>query len=373
VSLLSLPVCDVCMRLRELCCVEREPKPNCVGMGKPVPDQVKKRLQIQTLLQLGWSFDRISKKVGCSRQTVLTWKRRFAEGSSEQDQPRSGRPRKLTPALCKQLTKRVSGHRGRSTRRSAAWLRATKGVSVSRKTVARALTEANLFPYHRRKQPKLTAAHRAARVDFAKKFKSHNWVRTLMTDETQVSLVARPNSKNDVIWLPKGADVPTVDQDNYAQTLRFWAGASAQGRTKLYFFDGDLDGLAYRNILTNSLPDMKSIFGSRPWTFQHDGAPAHTAKETNDWLKSHVPSYIASGTSGVWPAKSPDLNWIENLWAIMKQRVDEGNPPKDVGGLKRQLTRIWTNIPDDTLKNCADSMPKRLAEVVRNRGAPLNY
>src|SRR6185437_16952055 len=113
-------------------------------MGKPVPGQVKRRLQIQTLLQLGWSVDRISKQAGCARRTVLTWKRRFAEGSSEQDRPRSGRPRKLTPTLCKQLKKHVSGHRGRSTRKSSAWLRTQKGVSVSRWTVGRALTEENL-------------------------------------------------------------------------------------------------------------------------------------------------------------------------------------------------------------------------------------
>jgi hypothetical protein len=208
-------------------------------------------------------------------------------------------------------------------------------------------------------------------VAFAKKFKDHNWTQTLMTDETQVSLVSTPNSKNDIIWLPKGADIPTVDQDNYAKTLRFWAGASARGRTKLYFFHGNLDGESYRNILKKALPEMKAIFGSRRWTFQHDGAPAHTAQETDDWLEQHLPNHIPSGAGGEWPAKSPDLNWIENIWGIMKQKVSEGHPCTSLDALKKRLISAWTSIADDTLKNCAASMPKRLADVVRTYGKPL--
>jgi transposase len=342
------------------------------GMGKPVSDRVKNRLRIQTLLELRYSVSRIMKTVGCDKKTVTLWKRRFEEGSSEQDRQHPGRPKKIDPELCKQLVKRVSGHRGRSTRKSAAWLR-TKGVPVSHVTVSNTLAAEGLFPYHRRKQPKVTEAHRNARIAFANRFMGHNWTRTLMTDETQVSLIETPNSKNDIVWLPRGADIPTVDQDAYARTLRFWAGASAQGRTRLFFFDGNLDGEQYRDILRRALPEMKSIFRRRRWTFQHDGAPAHTARETDDWLQEHVPNYIPSGPGGQWPAKSPDLNWIENLWGIMKAKVGEGNPVTSLEALKRRLISIWSNIPDETLTTCAQSMPQRLADVIRTRGQPLNY
>ena len=64
-----------------------------------------------------------------------------------------------------------------------------------------------------------------------------------MTDETEVSLGQKPNSKNDIIWAPKGADVTPVDVDQYPRTLRFWAGASAKGRTKLHFFNHNWMGM----------------------------------------------------------------------------------------------------------------------------------
>ena len=178
------------------------------------------------------------------------------------------------------------------------------------------------YPYHRRKQPRLSDDHKARRVAFAEEYQDSDWLRTLMTDETEVSLGQKPNSKNDIIWAPKGADVTPVDVDQYPRTLRFWAGASAKGRTKLHFFNHNLDGNAYRQILTDALPEFTKIFGSRPWVFQHDGAPEHRAKKTNDWLRTNVPQFISSGPEGTWPPYSPDLNWrLKTFGAFLDRSV----------------------------------------------------
>src|SRR6185503_17315714 len=87
--------------------------------------------------------------------TVLRWKKRLQEGEGEQDRPRRGRPRKLTPALKRQVIDRAEGKRHVSNRDTAAWLQ-RKGMSVSRETVRRTLKEDGLYPFHRRRQQRLT-------------------------------------------------------------------------------------------------------------------------------------------------------------------------------------------------------------------------
>uniref|UniRef100_A0A3B1JZ19 Tc1-like transposase DDE domain-containing protein n=1 Tax=Astyanax mexicanus TaxID=7994 RepID=A0A3B1JZ19_ASTMX len=54
--------------------------------------------------------------------------------------------------------------------------------------------------------------------------------------------------------------------------------------------------------------------------FQQDLAPAHAAKSTKDWFTKKQLEVLA------WPANSPDLNVIENLWAIVKRKIRDRKP-----------------------------------------------
>ena len=75
-----------------------------------VADRIKRRVRIQKLLELGYSIGAICDEEQCSRVTVR-WKKRLQEGEGEQDRPRRGRPRKLTPALKRQVIDRAEGKR----------------------------------------------------------------------------------------------------------------------------------------------------------------------------------------------------------------------------------------------------------------------
>ena len=65
-----------------------------------------------------------------------------------------------------------------------------------------------------------------------------------------------------------------------------------------------------------------------------------------------------------WPAQSPDLNLIENLWDQIKTMAQEQNPTS-VKELRTAINSTWEGFPSDRLNNLIVSMSRRCAAVIR--------
>ncbi len=105
----------------------------------------------------------------------------------------------------------------------------------------------------------------------------------------------------------------------------------------------------------------RRLFQGRPCVFQQDNAKPHTAAITTAWLRSRRVRVLN------WPACSPDLSPIENIWRIVKQKICQRRP-RTLQQLETYIRQEWDQIPTPKLQKLITSMPRRLQTVLKRRG-----
>lgn len=258
----------------------------------------------------------ISKELGVSLRVVKYWQNRDS-GSAKK---RAGRPRKVTNKIAKYVCKLMKGKRRRSVCRIARFLKPI--VSVTPCTICTVAHREGLKPYRLTRTLALSESQKKRRVAFAKKFSSLDWKTVWFSDEKIFSTQPTINHQNDVIW-----DVPgkkhEFEKEGYPPTVMFWGAVSARGKTPLLLIEGKLDHVKYISLLEQALPNLKQPYAGMDYWFQQDGARPHAAKETQQFCHRHFPHYIKQEE---WPANSPDLNVLDNIWGIMDNHIKTLKP-----------------------------------------------
>lgn len=310
----------------------------------------------------------ISKILGRCHQTV---KKFVANPTKIRQRADKGKPRAITPRSMSRIKREAMKNPGLTSQELFSRI---GEPSVPRSTRCRYLKKIAL-PTKAVSKPPLKQNHIENRLKWAEDNMKVDFSKVLFTDETRATLDG-PDG-----WC-KGWVI--IGQNRHQRLRRqqggggimIWAGiigGTLVGPWRVP--DGvKMTAVAYINFLKEHLePWLKKqrVTFRRNIVFMQDNAPSHAAHTTTEYLQQ-------LGFTGVrkmkWPANSPDLNPIENLWSIMKQRLYANNRQfKSKDELWNALLEISRDITADDIQKLTNSMDRRLFEVISKRGKHISY
>jgi hypothetical protein len=147
-----------------------------------------------------------------------------------------------------------------------------------------------------------------------------------------------------------------------------WAAFSSQGKLRMAFPSSRMNSDEYQELLEACLIPFLENHDEFPFVFQQDNAPIHNSASTRAWFR------VREITVVDWPACSPDLNVIENVWGILARRVYANNRQfANVKELKTEILRCWDEVDNNILIKLINSVPNRLFQVINRNGGPTDY
>ncbi len=246
----------------------------------------------------------------------------------------------------------------------------------SKTTIAEFLREIGFERVKLKNKQFIREANVKKRFEFAKEGLAKGsgyWHRVIWSDETTVRSV--PQGKMASEWVHKSVDrnnIPINPQIQHGGiSVMFWGCISIFGKGPLVPLSGNMKGPKYISLLQEHLLSYKNEIEEEfdvDLLFMQDNAPCHKGKAVMDFL----------GDSDIetlnWPPQSPDLNPIENLWAIVKHRRQKKfGIPSNKSQLVEQTMQIWDEVEEDLVIALCDSIGNRLSECVDNEGKNTSY
>lgn len=301
------------------------------------------------------------------RKTVRRWLTRFDSEGHVENRPRVCRPRVMTHERTAQMVATYEQEPFTPTRKFA------MEYECSLETIRRHLKKAGIK--HRKPARKiiLSDAHKTARVRFARDYRDFDFSHAIFCDEKtfKSSQIGRRHlwRVDNTRYEPRNV-VPNNESGRVV--VNMWAWMSAAGPGELVYIPERSNGANYLDLLQNTmLPTVRVVYPEeevRDIVFIQDNCPIHRCRLVSSWIEQQ-PNLRALP----WPSRSPDLNPIENLWAIMVQRWDT-RAERTKLALVTHVDEVWDSLRGSNLcEILVKSMRTRLDAVIDSGGALTKY
>lgn len=339
--------------------------------GKETGADAKK--VIVDLMQSGLSRRKISEMLKIPKSTVIDICKRFSDTGSLENKPRSGRPPKIKPRDYRKLERIVKTNRRCSLSDITAKFNEERPEPVSRRTIQHNLHKNNYRRSVAKKKLVIKEINRKKRLAWCRgkrQWSVENWKRVIFSDESKIMIGhderVRIWRKRDEGWRP---DLVEKRNSQAKYEVMIWGCICWEGVGTMTPIEGNINAAKYQDILEENLwPVLARHFPQNGYFFQDDNAPVHRARSTQEYVARNRINCLS------WPAQSPDLNIIENVWLFIKRKLQSRSGAiKSKENLIEEIRQIWTQNTPAYIKSLYGSIPNRIQHVIRLKGHLTKY
>jgi transposase len=199
-----------------------------------------------------------------------------------------------------------------------------------------------------------------------------DWKHVVWSDETKVNRVG--SGGRSWVWKGPGSELTEQQVKGTVKfgggSLMLWGCITAQGVGHACRINNGLDAQLYTHILEEDFLGSLGYYGLEVGKiiFQQDNDPKHTSRVARQWFEDHGVKVLE------WPSQSADLNPIEHVWHRLKRQLAAyPTEPRTIDGLWERVEIEWEKIPAQVWADLYESMPRRIAAVVKAKGGYTKY
>jgi len=339
----------------------------------------KKRSAIQILAKENPNLKNkeIAKIVGTSIMTVCRWKNEM-QFNDKKRKRKSKLSKNIKNFIIKKASNKFTGVNKASTRKLSLEINKEFNISVSHSTINIWLRKLLKKPIKAKKTFFLRKKDKRRRMEFLEMIKEKNITgqNIFFTDEKRFILNPPLNSQTNQIRLnSKGFKEYQSGEgklyekickpvQKFPQGVMVAGGLSRKGVGKLIFVTGTMTSFSYLQTLELYKSDIQQLDPNL--YLQQDNAPCHVGKKCIDFINANFLNHL-----DFWPPNSPDLSPIEELWAIVEEKLNNYSF-NSLEEMTKKLLWIWNRIPRTICKNLVDSFDKKIELLGKKRGERVN-
>ena len=313
-----------------------------------------RRNEIISLHKFGMTNNAISEKLQIHTNTVSMWINRFYEYDSIIEMKHLGRNKKTTNEQDKKIIELAKNNKNIKTEDIVNEMK--NDVIISRMTICRILKENNIVYGEFKRKPYLTDEQKMKRFEWALKHRFYNWSNVIYSDESSFW----KDKNHNKCWYEIGNQKIKLSK-SHSIKFHVW-GCITLGDFRFSIFSKNLNADRYIEILFENLITIYS----NEYVFQQDNSSVHKSKKVKNFLNRENIDVLE------FPANSPDVNPIENIWAIIKHNISKIEDLTN-DNFEEKILECCRKVNYQSIFNSISNMHVRVQDIIDKKGDITDY